>query len=267
MVAVGVTLLGVLGTVVSMSRTSLLSAAVAASVFSVLSYRQPKSRGAFLIPLIALLAGGLGLFAYTESVDNLDAQLKKGMAARWSKDGVVNDGRLEHWREYSEDIVNNPWLGKGAGYLKTQSESGHQFPHNSFFDIAVEFGLPALILYVAAFVRSLTAPPGVFQDTRVRFLYSCFLGMLTSLITLSSPFNRPIWAVAGAVCGGCTMLGVRRVFLDRPDGAIASEGIQGSARNCIQPPAHGRWSVGRKSPLHGSHQNCAALETPAPPVA
>lgn len=198
--------LGVVGTAVSVSRTSVLSALVATLVFFFMSARQSGFRAMLRVALLVVCAAGVGAFAYTRYVSNLDVGFQKSVSERWSELGLMNEldvGRGAHWRVFGAQILDHPLMGRGAGYLDEQFRSYRLVPHNSFIDVAVEFGIPALLVFSVALLQPLTKSRQAARDVRTSYIYACFAGMLTTLLTLSSPFGRILWATAGALHGAC----------------------------------------------------------------
>jgi O-antigen ligase len=203
LIACGLVLLGVAGTAVSVSRASFMSCGVAILVFICLAANRLKLRTTVGIALFTALIVVVGVLAFTSYVDALAPRFQRQVNARFSEGGVENDPRAALYRIYSHDVMASPLLGKGPGYLKAQVGSGAYVyvPHNSLMDIAVEFGLPALVLFSVALLRAIRAFRPAFHDVRLSYLYACFLGMFASLLTLSEPYSRMIWALSAALFG------------------------------------------------------------------
>jgi hypothetical protein len=203
LVAFGLVFLGIAGTAVSVSRASFMSCIVAILVFICLAAHRLKLRTTLWIALFAALTILVGALGYTKYVSALDPRFQRMVTARFSESGVENDPRADLLRIYSRDILASPFLGKGAGYIKGQILSGAYVyvPHNSLIDIAVEFGVLALGLFSVALLRVIRAFRSALQDVHVSYLYACFFGMFVSLLTLSNPFARLIWALGGALLG------------------------------------------------------------------
>jgi O-antigen ligase len=211
--ALALILLGVMGTVISMSRTSVLSCAGAVVTFLLVTVRKRRSRPIGSLILLGVFTAGIGLLTYTTYFAALGVGLQKGMAPRWSQEGVRHDPRLNTWAFYLKDVAASPILGKGPGYILTCIRSGFDVPHNSFLDVAVEFGIPALMLFSIALLRPVAHIGLAARDVRLAYLYACFAGAVISLMTLSQPFGRLQWVLSGA------LIGAQRVALSRYNAA------------------------------------------------
>jgi O-antigen ligase len=199
--ALALILLGIMGTVVSMSRTSVLSCAGAVATFLLVADRKRSIRSVASLVLVGLFTAGIGLLTYTNYFGALNVGTQRGMASRWSQEGVLHDSRLDVWTSYLQDITASPILGKGPGYILTRIRSGFMVPHNSFLDIAVEFGVPVLMLFSIALLRPVANIGLAARDVRLAYLYACFVGAVISLMTLSQPFGRLQWVLSGALIG------------------------------------------------------------------
>ena len=61
--------------------------------------------------------------------------------------------RARIWISALEMIADDPWLGIGPAQLNFDTGIAATSIHNSFFDIAIRFGLPALVLWLAWVLR------------------------------------------------------------------------------------------------------------------
>lgn len=208
-------LLGTAGTVVSASRASILSALVATCIFQVLGMRK-RRLGTILGGVLALLLLiCVGVLVYHVYITNIPASTAQGIEARFTAEGTLHDQRTVLAERYAREVFDRPFAGHGPGYIKERAGLrvvgnervvvGDQVSHNSFIDVALEFGLPALVMFVIAMFR----PVATFRAARggglVSYLYACFIGMLIPLFTLSNPFGPIVWAMGGATVGavGC----------------------------------------------------------------
>jgi O-antigen ligase len=190
--------------IVSLSRGSILSALTAAMLFIWLTMKRSRSAPWLLVLLLAAVYAGAG---YIGDQDNAPAgmPLANSTGYRFAAEGLTNESRLAIWRKYFDDVItDNPVFGMGGGYIQFQALMDRRVPHNSFLDILVEYGSVGLLLYlgafaaiVAAWVRCRGRSPSVLPD----LLFCCFCGMTVSIVTLSNPLARPLWAVAGAIVG------------------------------------------------------------------
>lgn len=197
----GLLLLAITGTVVSVSRASIMAVSAAVCVFVALTARRVSLAGTAgaLIPICLLT--GVGVITYRLYVYQLPIGMQRAIANRFSQDGAVNDPRAGVWRLYADEALRRPLLGNGPGYVKDRVRSGGLVPHNSFLDVAVQFGLPAMAMIVIAVFRLLATFRAARKTERGSYLYACFVGMLIPLLTLSSPFLPLVWAIAGALMG------------------------------------------------------------------
>ena len=197
------TLLSSAAIAVSISRTSVLSAVAAALVFIGVRFRKRRSAVLLCGIVAALFYFGSGYITNPDGVSSM-ADEASLIRYRWSTQGVERDSRLDIWRSYLDDIYSYPLFGKGSGYLLGAVARGAKVPHNSFLDVLVEFGVTGLVFYLLAFVavyrnwRRAQRRTGSILPT---LLWAVFCGMATSLLTLSLPLARLLWAVAGAVTG------------------------------------------------------------------
>jgi O-antigen ligase len=193
--------------VVSLSRSSILSGLAAALFFiAVGTKRTPSALWLVVILLVAVYFGAGYISEQADAPTGMAATNSTGY--RFSADGLTSEARLAIWQGYFEDVMAaNAFLGMGGGYISGRSSMNRMIPHNSFLDILVEYGCLGLLLYMSAFaliIKTWARCRGRSPDILPDMLFSCFCGMTVSIITLSNPLARPLWAVAGAV------LGVRR---------------------------------------------------------
>jgi O-antigen ligase len=190
--------------VVSLSRTSMCSGLTAALLFIAISMK--RTRSALRLAVIILVAVYVGASYITEQID-----MVPGMSAanstgyRFTAEGLTNESRLEIWHGYFDEVMaDNAILGMGGGYLTDQLSMSRRLPHNSLLDMLVEYGCLGLLLYICAFalvIRHWARCRGSSHHILPDLLFCCFCGMTVSIMTLSNPLARPLWAVAGAVVG------------------------------------------------------------------
>ncbi len=85
-----------------------------------------------------------------------DNPVKSRFISSFSLEDGSNQGRLDLWRQASEDIAEQPWLGYGVGNypLKANPRAAYREPiytHNMFLDIASETGVIGSSLFFLAF--------------------------------------------------------------------------------------------------------------------
>ncbi len=204
-------LLGVGGAVVSASRASVLCVFIAIVTFAALTLHKVRLGSLIGAATVLFFIVCAGLLAYRVYLEQLPASTRHGINSRFSVAGTLGDSRRALLERYAVEVLSRPVLGHGPGYIKGMGDLevvgnarifiGNQIPHNSFIDVALEFGIPALIMFVIAMFRPLAAFTFARGNKRLAFLYACFLGMLIPLFTLSNPFLPIVWAMAGAVVG------------------------------------------------------------------
>ncbi|MBD3336054.1 MAG: hypothetical protein GF355_11120 [Candidatus Eisenbacteria bacterium] len=145
-------------------------------LFNTLGLVFPNSRGAF----VAFLAGGVGLsFSrgmkalaiglvvlasiplwipeyVAERVD--DTLGAFGEEDRYSAINETAGGRLEFWEAALEVIIHHPLVGVGFGVMPEAiaAQLGvYKSSHNFYLEVAAEMGLPALILILLIFYRTM----------------------------------------------------------------------------------------------------------------
>ena len=197
----GLALLGVTGTIVTLSRASILAVFSGVVAFVALAAWRTNLRRVLGTLSVMCFMCVMGVVGYNIYFTYLPAPIQRVTEQRFSQSGTLEDPRTGLWRFYVEKALNRPLLGNGPGYVKDRVESGELVPHNAFLDVGVEFGLPALVLYLIAMLWPLATFRGARESRRGAYLYACFTGMLIPLFTLSSAFLPIVWAVGGAVVG------------------------------------------------------------------
>jgi hypothetical protein len=230
-------LIGITGTVVSFSRGSVLAITTAVCLFLFLKAKTLNPGHLLRASILVLTTGAVGVMTYSFALQQLPTVLQADMFARFSEKGVTNDSRGQILLTYLEEVRDKPLTGAGPGHLNAAAAHGSAVPHNSFMDVAVELGLPALALFAAAFLRPLRAVKAARQDARVGYLYACYAGTLVSLMTLSSPYLRIAWVLAGAIVGGAASQ-------THTSGASGHERLPGR-RSQQLPSTSARFDVGR----------------------
>jgi hypothetical protein len=200
-VGVGLVLLGGAGTIVTLSRASILAVFCGVSAFvAVAAWRTTVQRVGRTVSVMFVMSL-LSVVGYNIYVTYLPASIQSVTEQRFSQSGMLGDARPGLWRFYVDKALNKPVLGNGPGYIKSRTESGDLVPHNAFLDVAVEFGLPALVMFTIAMFRPLATFRTARRNGNTVYLYACFTGALPPLFTLSSPFLPLVWAMSGAVVG------------------------------------------------------------------
>jgi O-antigen ligase len=194
-------ILGVTGTIVSASRASILAAFSAVLALTVLAMQRANLRRSLITLSVVVVITMLGVVSYDVYLKSMPAPIQRVTKRRFSQNGTLNDPRRALQRLYVEEASKKPLFGDGPGYIKRRAEAGLLVPHNSFLDVAVELGLPALVLYLIAMLRPLATFRSARESERGSYLYCCFTGMLIPLFTLSSAFLPLVWATACAVVG------------------------------------------------------------------
>lgn len=164
---------------------------------------EPRSRKALVAAALVAAVAGVVFLLLNE------ARLKTAVSvkARVASENVQS--RLELWRAATILIVEHPVLGVGPGNfplyqleVQDQPEGSATFVvHNAYLEVAAEFGVAGLILFLAflaiqwqrltqAAARS-AGPPGLSSAVRVSFLIA-----IAGTMTLSEEFYAPIWIAA-----------------------------------------------------------------------
>ena len=197
----GLVLLGVSGTIVSVSRASILAVVGAVLASVALTARRTKLHRVLGTLIVIFLMSVIGVVGYQVYVSHLPSFFQRQIQQRFSQNAIGNEARPGLWAFYAKEALTRPLFGNGPGYVKHRVEAGKLVPHNAFLDVAVELGLPALVLFVVAVLWPLTTFRPASESGRSSYLYACFTGMLIPLFTLSSAFLPLVWATAGALVG------------------------------------------------------------------
>ena len=253
-------------TLQSGSRGAVLSFAVAASVFVVLSANR---RRLLLLAILAPVVGGM-LFNYVATTNSVTGIVDSGLL-----DGDVRDGSvLEHFAAWRLSIATAVKRPLGIGFGGFPHLAGHQdeplYPHNAVLEVWVENGLIGLGLYLC-----LIALPFAFlgrrqfADGRIIALGSLFLvTFLFAMTYLGVEGNNPyglflggLWALSAQVRAGPLSTGVRNIttfplpfetdrFAGEPVSVVPAEGSR---------PSDGCRIIPARSSGHADH-------SPADPV-
>jgi len=226
--------------IVSLSRGSILSALTAALLFIALSMKRTRSGPWLVVILLVAVYAGAG---YIGDQDNAPAGMALANSAgyRFAAEGLTNESRLAIWRKYFEDVMtDHAVFGMGGGYIQFQALMDRRVPHNSFLDILVEYGSVGLLLYAGAFamiVRTWARCRGKSAAHFPDLLFCCFCGMTVSILTLSNPMARPLWALAGAT------VGVRRWIRAEAVSPLSRQGNASRVRPAYWPQTGGQPAV------------------------
>jgi hypothetical protein len=210
LLAFGMLAIGMAGTVVSFSRGSILSAAVGTCAFLVLGMGKLSPSRVFGMILLLVTAVGIGVASSSYFLRLLPRDLQAYTADRFSEKGVASDGRNALYKHYIEEAGEHPLMGSGPGHIlaevgydisKNNINKGYGFPHNSFLDVAVEFGIPGLCLFALAILSPLADIRAARADVHIAHLYACYVGVLISSMTVSIPYMPFLWGLAGAIVG------------------------------------------------------------------
>lgn len=190
----GLVAVGAAGTIVSMSRASVLSvgAAVLTLVVSSTGTRVALRR----IPLFLFIAAATvttGSFISDAYIATLPRSLQADIRRRFSEVGVANDERFRVFQMYWDIAMDHPLTGAGPDVIDDQVMLGGLVPHNSAMDIAVKYGFIACILYLWAIAKPLTNILVLRQSAEGQFCMACYVGMIVPLATLSNSFLRIMW--------------------------------------------------------------------------
>ena len=175
-----------------------------ALVWALVTY--PRQVRAVLVPLMAVLAA-IGIVAITQQARISIALRDKGIVAETN---VAH--RVDAWRSALELIVAHPLVGVGPGNFQIYTAAVDNRPptyvdptvvHNTYLDVAVEVGLPALALLLAYLVTSLRrlntairqgAGPPLFAVA----VTTSMIVAVTAALTLSEQYYAPLWMM-GAI--------------------------------------------------------------------
>lgn len=200
---IGLLLIGIVSIAVGLSRGSTLALTVVAVTYPVMVAQKRRALRigvlAALLILFVPIAAGWGM-AY---IRTLPQAVQPTVLSRWTQFSLETDSRIQIWVEYLQSL-DNVLLGNGPGYIQSKVASGGMVPHNSLLDVLVEYGILGLALYLAVLVTVFTCGGAVKGRPELAVLYACFCGSLASLLTLSSPFARPLWIAAGLLTGHVT---------------------------------------------------------------
>jgi hypothetical protein len=189
------------GTIVSLSRGSILAAVVGTLFVFAFSRKRLTLRSAFLVPLVLFLLASLGYALYETALDQLPTDIRGSMESRFSKQGLAEDSRNDILGVYLDQLLRNIVLGAGPGYIQWNVEVGMPVPHNSILDVAVELGLVGTIFFGSLLYRPFLVLSICRRNALLCVIGASFVGTLASMMFLSNPFLRIAWLLAGILTG------------------------------------------------------------------
>ncbi len=199
------TVLGVLGTAASLSRTSVLSVATTAFVVSITLSR--RNRIQFGVGAL-LFFGAYQLFTQSflsVQLDRLDERARLDATSRWTSDAFQDDMRFSIWESYATDLLLNSIVGGGPGYLEERLRQGDFLPHNSFADVSLKYGIPGLLVFTLPTLWIISKRSLLFSRMASDPMLCAAIGAgaasMVSMMFLSSPGARHLWIFCGLTIG------------------------------------------------------------------
>jgi len=192
-----------LSTIISLSRTSLLCAIIVTILALFFLVRNNSYLLVFLFVSLLIFVFSQPLIIKQSSF--FSHSVRSDMEKRWSISNMIEDERIYIWDEYLKISIKKPIFGHGAGYIEQEISRGNTVPHNSLLDVFVEHGFSGLLLYVIPFILAVRSII-YFKNRKCQEIYGVFFcitffGMAAGLLTLSNPFLKLVWMVAGSLEG------------------------------------------------------------------
>lgn len=191
---------------VSLSRSSIISGITTAIVGLILYAGRGRMKTILLTIFIACLVVLISQFFLGQQRSFFSKQVDDIYMTKWTFQALQEESRPRIWKEYWEDLLESPILGKGVGYIKEQVSRGRFVPHNSFLSITVEQGIIGLLLYILPFIMVIRSLRIYIKRQDVSDDYgkvACmsFFAIAAGLLFLSDPFIKILWVVAGILQG------------------------------------------------------------------
>ena len=186
----------------TLSRMSIMfGVAMLAMPFVLAQYppaRKIRSR-LVIVALLSLMAGGMVLHQWSHQSKRVASVT---LLDRYAPKSVGADPRLDIWRDTVHVIGKHPWLGNGIGnYTWAMLESTAEAPanaktlpnaehsHNLFLQLAADYGLPALLVFLWLFGRWLKG----MHAARVASNQGLFGFDLLAVLFIYSMLEYPLW--------------------------------------------------------------------------
>lgn len=173
------------------SRGGVLAAVIGISVMLALSLRK-RNFSAF-VSLVPLLAGAsFWLVATSEVVVNRFGALLAG-----DDDG----GRMSIWGPALELVTEHPWLGVGPEFAELlgaarENATGRNISsHNSYLQVALAFGIPALMLWLTLIGSVLLRCWRAQKNPIGALLFALAVSSLAYGISADLSFNKYFWVL------------------------------------------------------------------------
>jgi|GEM_PF-7096471 len=204
-------LLSLSSIVVSLSRTSVICGGVALIGYFYYSFTEIRSflnriLFTFLLSLVIIGCLQFSIILILRQTTFFTPHVRYEMERRWTMSEILENERKHIWLRYLTIDLDNPFFGKGSGYIANKVLTGESVPHNSLIDIFVEHGVVALLIYIfpiAKGIRSffiLGKKKHKGEDIG-KTLSLVTLAMFVALLFLSNPFLKIFWAMLGALDG------------------------------------------------------------------
>lgn len=195
----------VVGAAITLSRGGALAGLAAVAVLVVRRVAPVRVVGA--AAALAVVGAGLLVLAAPEQVDR--ALDEKAYIA-----GTNIDTRELRWQAAARMLAENPVLGVGPGGFRSEyaeasgvAELAEQTPvaHSMYLEVAAEFGLPGLLLFLGVIAAGLVAAERALRlgaDRRtVVAVQAATAAVLVASVFLSEQYYLPLWALVAIACG------------------------------------------------------------------
>lgn len=200
-----VVVVSVAGIAASLSRTSAAGAAAGVLLWLLLRPGQKLMPVLIVTMLLSTVAINLIPGLLGKQLSGMD-QLRTEQTNRWQEFGDLS-GRLLIWGELAAQYAESPVWGKGAD---SSLRLLGVVAHNAFLDVAIDYGIVGLILFVASTVYTVanlvTKWRVIRSDEYLPRLYIMWLPGLICWLTLSSAWVNLIWLLNGMLFGRLLLL-------------------------------------------------------------
>lgn len=204
-----------LAIIVSLSRTAVICGVTVIIISFILILNKRKLVHLIIFCIVLLMIFQFSQLLLLKEMEYFTPYTARITKMRWQLSNILDNERKYIWIDYIRASLETPVWGKGSGYINQEVSKGQYVPHNSFLDIFVEHGFAGLFLYIIPFILAFRSfiyfKNRRNQDPYGNVLCATFWGMAVGLLTLSNPFFKLLWMIAGSL-EGRTILKKQKLF-------------------------------------------------------
>lgn len=199
-------LIALTGTVISLSRSSVLTALIA--MILVLFFYKKRIRPVYF-SMILLFSFIVLSIVIRYQFGSMSQYVYEDQLNRWNLNADndnIDSFRFEIWNFWIDEFLSSSIIfGKGPGFINSiiESKQYHFVPHNSSLDVLVEFGIIGLTIFLIPIIYSVVLyfNNKYNQDYYLLIFIIIFLSMFVSLFFLSNPYLNNYWIFWGLIWG------------------------------------------------------------------